>query len=102
MSELVPPRARELTDGRRDIIISGYIGNDGTRNHVVSTDNPLIIVDGVIQSGDATLEDVSFGKLDIADVEIIKGARAIELYGERAQGGVIHITTKEGAGAGGR
>lgn len=103
VSELAPPRARELTaDGRRDIIISGYVGDDGTRNHVVSTDNPLIIVDGVIQSGDVTLDDVSFGKLDIADVEIIKGERAIELYGERARGGVIHLTTKEGAGAGGK
>ena len=103
VSELVPPQARELTaDGQRNIIISGYIGGDGTRNHVVSTDNPLIIVDGITLSGDATLEDVSFGKLDIADVEIIKGEQAIELYGERARGGVIHITTKEGAGAGGR
>ena len=89
-------------DGRRNIIVSGYIGEDGTRNHVVSTDNPVIIVDGVIQSGEVTLEDVSFGKLDIANVEIIKGERATELYGERARGGVIHLTTKEGAGAGGR
>ena len=103
VSELVPPQARELTaDGQRNIIISGYIGEDGTRNHVVSTDNPLIIVDGITLSGDATLEDVSFGKLDIANVEIIKGERAIELYGERARGGVIHITTKDGSGAGGR
>ena len=101
--EVTPRPVRERTaDGRRNIIVSGYIGEDGTRNHVVSTDNPLIIVDGVIQSGDVTLDDVSFGKLDIADVEIIKGERAIELYGERARGGVIHITTKEGAGAGGR
>ncbi|MYC86876.1 MAG: TonB family protein [Gemmatimonadales bacterium] len=90
-------RARALADGRRSIIVSGYIGDDGTRRRVVSTDNPLIIVDGVIQSDDVTLEDVSFGKLDVADVEIIRGERATELYGERAQGGVIHITTKSDA-----
>ena len=97
VSDVAPTPGGALTaDGQRSIIVSGYIGDDGTRSHVVSTDNPLIIVDGVIQSDDVTLEDVGPGKLDIADVEIIKGARAIELYGERARGGVIHITTKSG------
>ncbi|MCZ0934276.1 MAG: TonB family protein [Gemmatimonadetes bacterium] len=91
-------RARALIDGRRSIIVSGYIGDDGTPRRVVSTDDPLIIVDGIIKADDVTLEDVSFGKLDVADVEIIKGEQAIELYGERARGGVIHITTKKSSG----
>lgn len=88
-------RARAPIDGRRSIIVSGYIDDDGTPQRVVSTDNPLIIVDGVIQSDDVRLDDVGPGKLDIADVEIIRGERAIEMYGERARGGVIHITTKK-------
>ncbi|MXW66879.1 MAG: TonB family protein [Gemmatimonadales bacterium] len=101
VSDVAPTPGRELTsDGRRAIIVSGYIDADGTPRRVVSTDDPLIIVDGVIKSDDVTLEDVSFGKLDIADVEIIKGERAVEMYGERARGGVIHITTKAGAKSG--
>jgi bla regulator protein blaR1 len=37
--------------------------------------------------------------LDIDHVEIIKGAAAERLYGERARDGVIQIVTKAGAGA---
>ena len=66
-----------------------------------STDNPLIVVDGVIQSEDVTLEDVGPQSLDIENVEILKGEQALEEYGERAQGGVIRITTKAGARDGG-
>ena len=97
MAARTPPSAARETaqDPRRAIIVSGYAGDDGNR-YVVSTDDPLIIVDGVIQSDDVTLEDVSFGKLDIGDVEILKGDQAIEAYGERARGGVIIITTKQG------
>ena len=57
---------------------------------------PLIVVDGVIQSENATLSDV--GALDIDHVEIVKGAAAASLYGSRAQNGVIQITTKRGSG----
>ncbi|WP_419934267.1 TonB family protein [Candidatus Palauibacter sp.] len=87
--------------GRASIIISGVVGPDGTREHVSSTDNPLIVVDGVIQSEDVTLEDVGPQSLDIENVEILKGEQALEEYGERAQGGVIRITTKAGARDGG-
>ena len=57
---------------------------------------PLIVIDGVIQSENATLADV--GALDIDHVEIVKGAAAASLYGSRAQNGVIEITTKRGTG----
>ena len=57
---------------------------------------PLIVIDGVIQSESATLADV--GALDIDHVEIVKGAAAASLYGSRAQNGVIEITTKRGTG----
>ena len=83
--------------GQENIIISGFIGPDGTREFVSSTDNPLIVIDGVIQSEDVTLQDVGFGKLDIESVAILKGAEAIEKYDERARGGVIEYTTKGGA-----
>ena len=62
---------------------------------VADEDAPLIIVDGVIQAEGRSLEDLQ--ALDIDHVEIIKGPKAVELYGERAQNGVIEITTKGGA-----
>ncbi|WP_419942617.1 SusC/RagA family TonB-linked outer membrane protein [Candidatus Palauibacter sp.] len=57
---------------------------------------PLIVIDGVIQSQNASLSDV--GALDVDHVEIVKGAAAASLYGSRAQNGVIQITTKRGTG----
>ncbi|MDE2877683.1 TonB family protein [Candidatus Palauibacter soopunensis] len=62
---------------------------------VSDEDAPLIVVDGVIQSEGTSLEDLR--SLDIDHVEIIKGPKAVELYGERATNGVIEITTKGGA-----
>ena len=47
VSEVVPPPTREQTaDGQQTIIVSGYIGDDGTSHRVVSTDDPIIVVDG--------------------------------------------------------
>ena len=60
------------------------------------TQAPLIVVDGVIQSENATLADI--GALDIDHIEIVKGAAAASLYGSRAQNGVIQVTTKRGTG----
>jgi TonB-linked SusC/RagA family outer membrane protein len=60
------------------------------------TQGPLIVIDGVAQSANATLADI--GALDIDHVEIVKGAAAASLYGARAGQGVIQITTKRGTG----
>ncbi|MFW6193281.1 MAG: TonB-dependent receptor plug domain-containing protein, partial [Gemmatimonadota bacterium] len=60
---------------------------------------PLIIVDGVVQGDDAALSDLN--TLDIESIEIVKGAAAERLYGERASDGVIQITTKDADGDGG-
>ncbi|WP_419167857.1 TonB family protein [Candidatus Palauibacter sp.] len=83
------------------IYISGFVGPDGTKEHVRSTDNPLIVIDGVIQPAEVTLADVRPTKLDIANVEILKGEQAVDEYGERASGGVLRITTKAGVRDGG-
>ena len=58
-------------------------------------DRPLIIVDGVIT--DDRLADID--AYDVESIEVVKGAAAKALYGERAANGVIHITTKTKAGA---
>jgi TonB-dependent SusC/RagA subfamily outer membrane receptor len=53
---------------------------------------PLIIVDGVIVSDPNIFENLNKDEID--RVEVIKGAAAAALYGERAAGGVIQIFTK--------
>jgi TonB-linked SusC/RagA family outer membrane protein len=53
---------------------------------------PLYIVDGVLLNG-ATPD---LNPNDIENIEVVKGAAAASLYGARAGGGVINITTKSG------
>lgn len=55
---------------------------------------PLVIVDGVVL-GAGGLDDIN--PADIESVEVVKGAAASTLYGSRAAGGVIAITTRRGA-----
>lgn len=58
---------------------------------------PLYIVDGVLLNG-ATPD---LNPNDIESIEVVKGAAAASLYGARAGGGVINITTKSGGGSDG-
>jgi TonB-linked SusC/RagA family outer membrane protein len=58
----------------------------------VGTQNPLVIVDGVIsQNGLADLNGN-----DIESIEVLKGASSANTYGSAAAAGVINITTKRG------
>ena len=57
---------------------------------------PLMIVDGVVQQG--SMRDID--PQDIENVEVVKGAAASTLYGSRAAQGVIQITTKSGKNQG--
>lgn len=56
-----------------------------------STNDPLIIVDGIAMS----LENLN--PHDIESVSILKDAASAAIYGARASGGVILVTTKRGA-----
>jgi len=53
---------------------------------------PLYIVDGILLQGSTP----DLNPNDIESVEVVKGAAAASLYGARAGGGVINITTKTG------
>jgi TonB-linked SusC/RagA family outer membrane protein len=53
---------------------------------------PLYVVDGAIMEGLQSLD-----ALDVKDIEVIKGSAAASIYGSRAQGGVIRVTTKDGS-----
>lgn len=59
-----------------------------------STDQPLIIVDGIVTGG--SLKEINME--DVENIEVIKGAAAASFYGAKAAGGVVSITTKRGAG----
>lgn len=61
---------------------------------ISGSQSPLIIVDGIITSGN--LKDIPVE--DIESMEVIKGAAASSLYGSLAGNGVIQIITKKGKG----
>lgn len=63
------------------------------------TDNPLYVIDGVLQiAGDGTPDSTLFDNLDASEVESLSflkdGSAAI--YGARAANGVVIVTTKRG------
>jgi len=57
-------------------------------------ENALLVIDGV-PYGNMTLRDVPTD--DIESMDLLKGSTASALYGSRAEGGVLLITTKKGA-----
>ncbi len=59
----------------------------------LNAETPLIVLDGVVYSG-------SFNNInpnDIASISVLKDAASAAIYGARASGGVILITTKKGS-----
>jgi TonB-linked SusC/RagA family outer membrane protein len=58
---------------------------------------PLVVVDGVIQTQSFTGSSADLESMDIESVEVVKGAAAASLYGSRASAGVIQIRTKRGS-----
>jgi TonB-dependent SusC/RagA subfamily outer membrane receptor len=68
---------------------------------------PLIVIDGIpVFTGNNGASQASNNPLsninpeDIQSVEILKDASAGAIYGSRASGGVILITTKRGSSSG--
>ncbi|MDR0748761.1 MAG: TonB-dependent receptor [Tannerellaceae bacterium] len=55
---------------------------------------PLLVVDGIALSADATINDINPG--DIESIEILKDPSAVAIYGVQGSNGVILITTKRG------
>ena len=52
--------------------------------------NPLYVVDGT------PIDPIDVNTDDVEDIQVLKGPAATALYGQRAEGGVIMITTKKG------
>lgn len=69
--------------------------NDGMTINVrgissLSNNSPLYVIDGAF--GDISMVDPN----DISSIEVLKDAAAAAIYGSRAAGGVVLITTKSG------
>ncbi len=64
----------------------------------LNSNGPLYVVDGVFLNSTQSVTTQDIEALDIASVEVIKGASAASLYGSRAAGGVISVTTTRGKG----
>lgn len=78
--------------------LTGTAAQDAARQYqarvVVSDQEPLVFVDGLAVSADSLQVILPES---IHSVEVVKGAAATKLYGERAAHGVILVVTKAAA-----
>lgn len=78
----------------------GYNPNGETTNinvrgiSTVNSSDPLIVIDGLVQNGDA-LDRLNPN--DIDNISVLKDAGAAAIYGSRSSNGVIIVTTKKGS-----
>ena len=82
-----------ITSGSGDVTKSSTIRLRGTST-LQNDQGPLIVIDG-IPGGDMTTVAPS----DIESISLLKDASSAAIYGSRAAGGVILITTKRGSGS---
>ncbi|MFA5816431.1 MAG: TonB-dependent receptor plug domain-containing protein, partial [Bacteroidales bacterium] len=98
LTQLLPGLAPGLTVTRNN---PGRIGASdvGIRiGGITSRSNPdiLIVIDGVPQENSSALNTINYN--DVESISILKDAEAA-IYGSRASGGVMVITTKRGKGS---
>jgi TonB-dependent starch-binding outer membrane protein SusC len=81
--------------GNRSMATSTFVNANGVGNANTISDNldqPLVVLDGIPFSGNVNDIDPD----NIASLDILKDASATAIYGSRASGGVILITTRRG------
>ena len=62
------------------------------KNSLKAGSSPLLVLDGVIYDG--SLQDIN--PMDIENIDILKDASSVAVYGAKAANGVVAITTKKG------
>ena len=82
-----------ITQGSGDVTRSSQIRLRGTST-LMNDQGPMIVIDGV-PGGDMS----TVSPADIESISVLKDASSQAIYGSRAAGGVILITTKKGTGA---
>ena len=80
----------QITSGSGDVTRSSQIRLRGTST-LQNDQGPMIVIDGV-PGGDMSTVSPS----DIESISVLKDASSAAIYGSRAAGGVILITTKKG------
>lgn len=88
----VPGLSVQVTNGQPGSTSAMFIRGGTTTS--VSSDTPLIIVDGVVSQGMRSIQDMN--PADIESLEVLKDAASTAIYGARAANGIILITTKSG------
>ncbi|MDB9150886.1 SusC/RagA family TonB-linked outer membrane protein [Parabacteroides distasonis] len=83
----------QITSGSGDVTRSSQIRLRGTST-LQNDQGPMIVIDGV-PGGDMSTVSPS----DIESISVLKDASSSAIYGSRAAGGVILITTKRGSGS---
>jgi len=92
-----------LLNGRASGVVVTASGTPGDNavirirggNSLSASNDPLIVVDGLPLDGNGGLSSINPN--DIESMSILKDASAAAIYGNRASGGVILITTKKGS-----
>jgi iron complex outermembrane receptor protein len=82
-----------ITSGSGDVTRGSQIRLRGTST-LQNDQGPFIVIDG-IPGGDLS----TVAPQDIESISVLKDASSAAIYGSRAAGGVILVTTKRGAGA---
>ena len=82
-----------ITSGSGDVTRSSQIRLRGTST-LQNDQGPMIVIDGV-PGGDMS----TVSPTDIESISVLKDASSAAIYGSRAAGGVILITTKRGSGS---
>lgn len=82
-----------ITSGSGDVTRGSTMRLRGTST-LQNDQGPLIVIDG-IPGGDMTTVSPS----DIESISVLKDASSAAIYGSRAAGGVVLITTKRGSGS---
>lgn len=83
----------QITSGSGDVTRSSQIRLRGTST-LQNDQGPMIVIDGV-PGGDMS----TVSPFDIESISVLKDASSAAIYGSRAAGGVILITTKRGSGS---
>ena len=83
----------QITSGSGDVTRDSQIRLRGTST-LQNDQGPMIVIDGV-SGGDMSTISPS----EIESISVLKDASSAAIYGSRAAGGVILITTKRGSGA---
>lgn len=89
----VPGLSVQTTTGQPGATSDLFIRGGTTTG--VSSDAPLIIVDGVVSQGMRSIQDMNSS--DIESIEVLKDAASTAIYGARAANGIIIVKTKSGA-----